>query len=79
MNMSRVAPTARADDPAVAAYMRMIFNYMTGGVALSGAVAFLTMKSEGLMQAAMNPTTQIIFMVIWLGSGFVMNGLVNRL
>ncbi len=79
MNMSHAASTVRTNDAAVAAYMRMIFNYMTGGVALSGAAAFLTMKSEALMQAAMNPATQIIFMVIWLGSGFVMAPLINRL
>lgn len=79
MNMSQFASTTRANDAAVAAYMRMIFNYMTGGVALSGAVAYLTLHSAGLLSVATNPVTQIIFMVIWLASGFVMSGLINRL
>ncbi|MEC9291971.1 MAG: Bax inhibitor-1/YccA family protein [Pseudomonadota bacterium] len=79
MNMSHAASTVRTNDAAVAAYMRMIFNYMTGGVALSGLVAFLTINSPGLLQVAVNPATQLIFMVLWIGSGFVMAGLINRL
>lgn len=58
-----------ANDKGLAAYMRTVFNYMTGGVALSGLVAYFTLTTPALLQAALNPATQILFLVVWFGLG----------
>jgi FtsH-binding integral membrane protein len=39
----------QATDAGLSAHMRQVFNYMTGGVALSGLVAWLCAQSEGIM------------------------------
>lgn len=71
--MSRAYPQTTQSmsvDKGLAAYLRRTFNYMTGGVALSGLVAYLTLSSPALLQAALNPATQIIFLLVWFGLGF---------
>lgn len=59
-----------AVDQGLALFMRRTFNYMTGGVAISALVAFVTMHSPALLGAAMTPATQILFMLVWFGLGF---------
>lgn len=71
--------TASVTDAGLAAHMRQVFNYMTGGVALSGAVAWFTLNSPALMAIAANPVTQILFMVIWIGFAFLLNRIVFSL
>ncbi len=61
------ATTSVAQDAQLAAHMRMIFNYMTGGVALSGMVAWLTMKSPAA--SAFAAQSGIILMIVWFGMG----------
>ena len=60
------ATGAVAHDAGLAAHMRLIFNYMTGGVALSGLVAWLTLKSPEALQFAMQ--AHLILFLVWFGS-----------
>lgn len=55
----------------LASHMRQTFNYMTGGVAVSGLVAYLTISSPAMMEMAMK--SGIIFAIIWLAFGFFMH------
>ena len=66
-------------DAGLAQHMRQVFNYMAGGVTLSGLVAYLTISMPGLLQVAINPVTQIMFFVFWLGSGFFLHRIVFSL
>lgn len=61
------ATGAVAHDAGLAAHMRMIFNYMTGGVALSGLTAWLTMKSPEAMQFAVSANLFLFF--AWFAAG----------
>lgn len=61
------ATGAVAHDAGLAAHMRQIFNYMAGGVALSGLVAWLTLKSPEAMQFAVN--AQLLLLLVWFGLG----------
>ena len=70
---------AQAQDSALARFMRQTFNYMTGGVALSGLVAYLTFHIPALMAFAVTPAAQIIFLVIWFGLGLFFHKLAERL
>ena len=55
------------DEGALSAHMRMIFNYMTGGVALAGITAWLTLKSpEATVMAAQS---SLVLMLVWFGMG----------
>lgn len=58
-------------DSAVAAHMRQVFNYMSGGVAISALVAWLVLSNPAMLSMAAQPATQIIFLIIWLGYGFL--------
>ncbi|MBA44371.1 MAG: hypothetical protein CMF62_10275 [Magnetococcales bacterium] len=63
------ATGALAQDAGLAAHMRMIFNYMAGGVALSGLVAWLTLKSPEALQFAVN--ANLILFLVWFGVGML--------
>ena len=47
MATNSVFSGVQSSNPAVAAHMRQVFNYLTGGVALSGLVAWLLMTVQG--------------------------------
>ena len=56
-----------ANETQLAAHMRMIFNYMTGGVALAGITGWLTLQNqEATMVAAQSG---IILFLVWFGVG----------
>ena len=58
---------AVAQDTQLAAHMRMIFNYMTGGVALAGVTGWLTVQNpQALMFAAQSG---LILLLVWFGIG----------
>lgn len=61
---------SRVSDTELAGFMRQVFNYMTGGVALSGLVAYITASSPALLGIAISGATPWIFMAVWLGFGF---------
>tara|TARA_Y100001960_G_scaffold125672_1_gene134059 strand:+ start:669 stop:1385 length:717 start_codon:yes stop_codon:yes gene_type:complete len=70
--------TAAGYNAAFARFMKTVFNYMSGGVALSGVVAYLTFNNPQLLAAAANPVTQIIFLVIWFGFGFFAHKIIRK-
>ena len=56
-----------ANESQLAAHMRMIFNYMTGGVALAGVTGWLTLQSqEATMFAAQSG---LLLILVWFGVG----------
>lgn len=63
--------TSHISDTEMAAHLRQVFNYMTGGVALSGLVAWFTVSSPEMMAIAMK--SQWVFLAIWFGFGFFMH------
>ncbi len=78
MNMQRGFTQSRVTDSGFAAHMQQVFNYMTGGVALSGAVAWLTLNT-GLINVAANGATQLVFFMVWLGFGFFMQRILSSM
>lgn len=71
MYPQQTAYASRVTDTELGAFMRQVFNYMTGGVALSGLVAYLTAHSPALLSVALSGSTAWIFMAVWLGFGFL--------
>ena len=65
---------AHVRESALATYMSQIFNYMAGGVAVSGLAAWITANSPAIMQAAVN--AQILFLIVWFGFGFFMHKII---
>lgn len=61
----------------MADHLRQVFNYMTGGVALSGLVAWITASNPGMM--AMAAQSQWVFLAIWFGFGFFMHKIIFSL
>ncbi|MFT7144557.1 MAG: FtsH-binding integral membrane protein [Alphaproteobacteria bacterium] len=68
---------AQVSDTEVAAHLRQVFNYMTGGVALSGLVAWFTASSPEMMAIAVK--SQWIFLIAWFGFGFFMHKIIFKM
>lgn len=68
---------AQVSDTEMAAHLRQVFNYMTGGVALSGLVAWFTASNPALLQMAAN--SSILFMIVWIGFAFFMHKIIFKL
>lgn len=64
-------------DTEMASHLRQVFNYMTGGVALSGLVAWFTVNSPAMLQMAAK--SQILFLIVWFGFGFFMHKIIFKL
>lgn len=64
-------------DAALGQHMSQVFNYMSGGVALSGLVAYLVSTSPALLMLALKGN--LIFMLVWLAFGFFMQKIVFSL
>lgn len=62
---------------ALSHHMSQVFNYMTGGVAVSGLVAWAVSTSPALMGIALKGN--LIFLIAWLAYGFFMNRIVFSL
>jgi hypothetical protein len=75
--MVSTVKTRSSGQTAVARHMSQVFNYMMGGVALSGLVAFLTTSSPALMNIAMKGG--FVFMIVWFLSGMFMQKVVFSL
>ena len=56
-------------DVGLRAYMLKVYNYMVGGLALTGLAAYLTLQSPGLYQALYG--TSLIWLVMLAPLGFV--------
>lgn len=65
------AAIGNVTEAGLAKHMQQIFNYMTGGVAISGFVAWLAVNNPALMQIALN--SQIVFLIVWFAFGFFMH------
>ncbi len=69
----------------VSAFMRRVYNWMAGGLALTGLVAWWAQGSETVIQALFNPQTGGPTMLFWvlalaeLGLVFGISGMVHRL
>lgn len=75
--MARVTRTINTAQSAVTQHLSQVFNYMAGGVALSGVVAYLTVNSPALLQVALKGN--LIFLLVWLAFGFFMQRIVFSL
>lgn len=74
--MNQFTQTA-AQDAGLARHMNQIFSYMSGGVALSGLVAYMTVNSPALLSVALNANW--IFLLVWFGFGLFMHKIVFSL
>ena len=70
--------SATTTDVAFTRFIKTVFNYMSGGVAISGIAAYLTLHSPIGLQIAMNPVFMIAFVVIWFGFGIFANKIISR-
>ena len=66
--------TGRIADTEMAAHLRQVFNYMTGGVALSGLVAWFTVNNPEMLAIAMK--SHWVFLAVWFGFGFFMHKII---
>lgn len=64
----------RIADTEMAAHLRQVFNYMTGGVALSGLVAWFTVNNPEMLAIAMK--SHWVFLAVWFGFGFFMHKII---
>lgn len=74
---NQIYSPAAQSSPALAHHMSQVFNYMVGGVALSGLVGWLTMSSPSLLAIAAKGN--LIFSLIWLAFGMFLGPLVMRM
>lgn len=72
----RRAGAGSTTEAGLANFMRQIFNYMTGGVALSAVVAWFTLNTPALLSIATQGATQWIFFAIWMGFAFFMHKII---
>jgi FtsH-binding integral membrane protein len=63
-----IGTLSQTKQTALARHMSQVFNYMMGGVALSGLVAFLATINPAVMNFAIKG--QLIFALVWFASGF---------
>jgi len=68
---------ATSYNAALARFLKTVFNYMSGGVALSGLAAYVTLHSN-LINIAINPAFQIGFFIVWFGFGFFANNIISK-
>lgn len=68
---------AARTESALAHHLSQTFNYMTGGVALSGLVAYMVSASPVLLTLAIKGN--LLFMIAWLAFGFFMHSMIFRL
>lgn len=69
--------STRMTETEMAAHLRQVFNYMTGGVALSGLVAWFTVNNPAMLQMAAK--SSILFMIVWFGFAFFMHKIIFKL
>lgn len=59
---------------AVSNHLSQVFNYMAGGVAVSGLVAYAVSVSPALLSIALKGN--FLFLIVWLAYGFFMNRII---
>src|ERR1700749_2187653 len=75
--MARNVSAAGSRESAVARHLSQVFNYMVGGVGISGIVAWLVSSNPALLEVALRG--QLIFMIVWLAFGFFMGRIIFSL
>lgn len=71
--------TSAADyNAAFARFLKTVFNYMTGGVAISGIASYFTFNNPELMAIATNGIFYIVFLVIWFGFGIFAHKIISK-
>jgi len=75
--MARPITTTGNRDSALSAHMSQVFNYMAGGVGVSGLVAYLVTSNEALM--AMAVQSRFIMLIAILGVAFFLQSIIFRL
>ncbi len=75
--MARPITTTGSRDSALSAHMSQVFNYMAGGVGVSGLVAYLVTSNEALMALAVQ--SRFIMLIAILGVAFFLQSIIFRL
>ena len=74
---SPIISRAGGKESALSAHMSQVFNYMAGGVGVSGLVAYLVSSSPALLAVAMKG--QIVWLIAILGVAFFLQSIIFRL
>jgi FtsH-binding integral membrane protein len=77
--MTRAQADAAQIDVGLRQYMLRVYNYMTGGVALTGVIAYLVANSPTMLNAIYGTPLQWVVMLAPLGFVMVLSFGVNRL
>lgn len=77
----RVSTVSNVSEAGLSAYMRQVFNYMTGGVAISGLVAWLMMNVQdgALMAQMLNSGAFWVLVIAQLGIVFFLSFRINHM
>jgi FtsH-binding integral membrane protein len=70
---------AAAIDEGLRAYMLRVYNYMAGGLALTGIVAYLTASSPTLMRTIFGTPLSWVVMLAPLGIVFYLSARINKM
>ncbi|RLC31743.1 MAG: BAX inhibitor (BI)-1/YccA family protein [Deltaproteobacteria bacterium] len=60
-------------------FVRSVYNWMAGGLALTGFMAFYVSKDVNMLRAIASPLVQIILFVAIIGLVFSISGMINRM
>ncbi|HAG53220.1 MAG TPA: hypothetical protein DCL21_05490 [Alphaproteobacteria bacterium] len=63
---------------AFARFLKTVFNYMSGGVAISGVAAYLTFQNAEILAMAKTLPFQLIFFAIWFGFGIFAHKIISK-
>lgn len=74
---SPILSRSGSTETALSQHMSQVFNYMAGGVGISGVVAWLVTASPAMMQIAIKG--QIVWFIALLGMAFMLNSIIFRL
>ncbi|RYG61293.1 MAG: Bax inhibitor-1/YccA family protein [Alphaproteobacteria bacterium] len=74
---SPILTRSGSTETALSQHMSQVFNYMAGGVGISGVVAWLVTASPAMMQIAIKG--QIVWFIALLGMAFMLNSIIFRL
>ncbi|HKJ73242.1 MAG TPA: Bax inhibitor-1/YccA family protein [Alphaproteobacteria bacterium] len=77
--MYDAAGTSTAIDEGLRSYMLRVYNYMAGGLALTGVVAYLTASSPAMLHAIFGTPLAWVVMLAPLGIVFYLSARVNKM
>jgi FtsH-binding integral membrane protein len=74
---SPILTRTKGAESALSQHMSQVFNYMAGGVGISGVVAYLATTNPALMQLAIKG--QIVWFIALFAAAFMLNTIIFRL